>query len=171
MKRIVLFLALLLFVIFALPAYPVKPPPAPNQVEVVNAPALKGIAMQDNEIPDANALTYNLVNISGPGTFCVARITLEGLWDGVRWNSVELAVDGNIVVQESLGNLWRDRGTLGYNPLWATYIHGGEPSGTYHVISIKFPLPVSFDLSLDLNVIVVDSAGTGKIRGTVIYGE
>lgn len=113
--------------------------------------------------PESSTTPYELVTLTGPGTFVAARMTKQGGNTGLT--AVELIVDGNVVVGRNFAAL-KNWGMTQNNPFGVVVLTGG----IVDTAIIGFQQPLHFENSLILRA-RVNETGVVQIIGTVIHGK
>ena len=142
--------------------------PAENSVPVtVTNPstgdgAIKGIARAKNVVNSPTCSTkYELVNLSGPGTFISAVVWMDTInGDDFSKATMELLIDGKTIIQETGFELESSLGGMSTFGVVASS----------KSLKIGFPKLVS-ESSVVLSVTTDVCWAIAKITGTVIYGE
>ena len=107
--------------------------------------------------------SYDLVTLTGPGSFVSARMTKQGGDSGFTF--LELVIDDKIIIGRSFAAL-KNWGMTESNPFGVVVL----TEGIVDAATIGFQQPIKFEDSLVLRA-VVDQSGVEQIIGTVIYGE
>jgi hypothetical protein len=102
-----------------------------------------------------------LIDLKGPGVFLAAQVTKQGGGSGLTF--VDLDIDGDNVTNISFAAA-RNVGFTEQNP-YGLVLLGRDPQ----TLTIGFPVPLRFDKSLRLSV-VVNEAGVVQILANVIHG-
>lgn len=129
-----------------------------------NGSKVKGVASAEGLITVfENGPTYDLVDLSGPGTFVAARMVKQGGDSGLT--AISLEIDGKVVVQRNVAAL-KNWGMTQNNPFGVVVF----TSGDIDTVTVGFSQPMTFENNLVLRAIVGES-GVVQIIGTVIYGQ
>ena len=125
---------------------------------------IKGAAQDEGLITDPiSGNTYDLVTLTGPGSFVSARMTKQG--GGSDLTFLELVIDEEIIIGRSFAAL-KNWGMTESNPFGVVVL----TEGIVDAATIGFQQPIKFEDSLVLRARVNES-GVEQIIGTVIYGE
>lgn len=137
---------------------------SPCCTSIKGAASEEGLVAYDQGTGDVAQATYDLVTLSGPGTFVAARLTKQGGATGLT--AVSLSIDGKTVVQRNIVAL-KNLGMTQNNPFGVVVFT--SPVGI-DAVTIGFSQPIAFEQSLVLSAIVGET-GVIQIIGTIIYGE
>ena len=125
---------------------------------------IKGIGQQNFTVASPTVGTkYDLVRISGPGSFVSASLVTAGHPSVVGDVDIELVIDGNIIFSDRLQTLAQIYEEA--NPFGITVSIKGAG---YGVATMGFQLSVSFENSV---VLSATTHALNSLTGTVIYGE
>ena len=157
MRRSIVLAILLVFAIFVVLAHAGKPAPP-------GTPAIQGIARLDGTVNNPTPhVQYDLVSLTGPGTFIGGRIGANGLTSDDF--TVRLEIDGVLVVNEDIHSL--GEGYVPMNPMGITGFCRGE--GIAWGICLGFIQPVAYNSSLTLSI--VPAGPLNNAMGTILYAD